>query len=168
MYILVARDLSALIKTLLAATGQSGLELEQERFLTPLFAARATKSQQAALVILQEVARAHQYPSELVELCQRFSEEKPKSSEWNTRFKQRTKKQRELGPLWYVALDTRDDALAAFLLSLDRLTRPADNLDQGFKGGRAPLRLAAELGAVTTAKLLFEEWREGRRNGRTR
>ncbi|RKU48069.1 hypothetical protein DL546_008242 [Coniochaeta pulveracea] len=77
MYILAAGDLGALIKTHMVGTSRSGLEREEERVFTPLFTARATKSQRATQVILQEVSRTHLDSLELEQLCQQFLEEKP-------------------------------------------------------------------------------------------
>jgi ankyrin repeat protein len=74
LYILAENDLPDLIHEHRSSNpGLSGLEVEKERYGTPLFAARATKSDKAALAILQDIAQAHPSIPELQDLCGRFA-----------------------------------------------------------------------------------------------
>ena len=87
LYVLAEANLAALIRIHAAASGQHCLEIEDQRFGTPLFAARATKSDDAALALMQSAPEAEMCGIKTTDVCELFRAHRVKDTFWSRKFR---------------------------------------------------------------------------------
>ncbi|KAK4152536.1 hypothetical protein C8A00DRAFT_44431 [Chaetomidium leptoderma] len=143
LYVLAENNLAALIPAAhFLEPGQSCLDIETHRFGTPLFAARATKSDEAALALMQLATQAQPLDPKLGEICEIFRRRMlPDGSSWH-RFRFSHKKS-----LSSQAVAISDSIIALFIETKDY-------------GGRTPLSWAACQGHEAVIKLLLDNGAE--------
>lgn len=151
LYVLAENNLAALVRAQASGRDQTGLEVEPERFGTPLFAALATKSKEAALAILETVAQSEQSVPRLRDLCALFSQGSISRS-WDMSFRFR----KGIDVFWN-SLCQHDALVVSFLITLSQATQPSSfNIETPNRDGQTPLLYAADRGLESVVRVLLD------------
>ena len=147
LYVLAENNLASLIPIYSSSSGQTCLDIEEDRFGTPLFAARATKSDEAALALMRSVAEAQPLATKLGEIFEMFLQHMVlNTSSWTRKFRFSRKMS-----LSSQALANSDSIIALFILSSSR-TEDENKTDVD---GRVLLSWAAAQGKEAVVKFLL-------------
>jgi ankyrin repeat protein len=143
LYILAEGNMPNLIRV--HPSNLSCFEVEDERYGLPIFAALATRSDEAVQVLLETQVEIQPLTSPLHDLCKQYCQDRNKRANFGRNFTF----PRQKGVLSCVA-DLGDEVLLAFLLNSANVD--ADSKDQQ---GRTPLSRAAEKGYESVVRLLL-------------
>jgi ankyrin repeat protein len=144
LYILAERNLQNLIK--IHPNNLSYLEVEDERYGLPFFAALATESKEAVQTFIALELDEHTAANKFRELCSQYRYNKSKSAIFGRSFK--FSKRRTI--VSYM-VENGDELLLAFVLGTGKVDADIKDND-----GRTPLCLAAGTGNEAVIKLLLE------------
>jgi hypothetical protein len=144
LYLLSEYNMSNLIK--IHPSNLSYLEVEDERYGLPFFAAMATRSKEAVQTFIALELQKHTTASKFCELYNQYRYDESKQALFGRDFK--FSKRRTISS--YMA-ENGDETLLAFVLDTGKV-----NVDIKEKDGRTPLSWAAEKGHEAVVKLLLE------------
>jgi hypothetical protein len=157
LYILAAKNMAALIRTQSSMVSQSCLDIEEDTYGTPLFAALATKSDAAALALMESLAAepTAQDPDHNIitphEICEMFRQRRSTEKfEWGQRYRMLRNES-----LFWNALSSKDHVVALFILSLPRY-RGRDTVNTKAKNNVTLVGSAAHSGNWALVKRLLD------------
>jgi ankyrin repeat protein len=146
LYVLAENNMASLIPIHSSSSSQTCLDIEEDRFGTPLFAARATKSNEAALALMRSVAEAQPLVPKLGDICEMFLQHMMLNTSWTRKFRFSRKMS-----LSSQALANSDSIIALFILSSSQ----TEDENETVINGRVLLRWAIDQGNEPVVKILL-------------